>query len=502
MQEHSRSKWDTQSSFRLPIKPTNLLDAWSKFAGVLACYNATESGIALVSAADYSPIYNIVPLTLQEEPKGVPILSWNSDSTLAVLFPSLLLVLQLEWPSPSQTLVTLKHKSVFPLKRTMNSLHWINSELLAVWNNSQLMVVNVSKESILISSEEGVSAISSFTDAATGGPVLLVASTNFMRIVELRTLHATKHLTDYSVSAMTYGNSSTMYGIGTSPNMLWPASEFIDISSEVSPMASLLSVGSSPAHTASSKPTISLIQFGSSNPSDMLQLDWEAPFSPPNSIDHLVLDTSLHQLAFNKSASATVYLWKLALPGAKLDHNARLAQITLGSSTTRILGLAFSSPVEMERSRPYTQGEPRETYLYALVGELATNSSIAFLPSNREYCDIELVRIKLLSHGEHDVDVTPIKTTGTLQESSLMHDLKSQLRRMAMEEVKVEDTPYQPLVQQSNPHASDSLLLQLSQQMQMMNSKIDAILANQQSLESRVDKLSVDFQSFVSTSRK
>lgn len=502
MQEHSRSKWDTQSSFRLPIKPTNLMDAWSKFAGVLACFNAAECGISFVSAADYTTVYKTIPLSLPEEPKGVPILSWSSNSTLGILFPSLLLILQLEWSSASQNRVTLKRKSDFPLKRSMNSLHWVNSDLLAIWNNSQFMVLSLAKQSVVVSSEEAVSSISSFIDPSSEEPTLLVASTNLMRLIKLRTLRASKHLTDHTISSMAYNNSNTMYGIGISPNLLWPASEFIDISTEISPMASLLSVGASPAHSASSKPTISLIQFRSTTPSKMLQLDWEAPFSPPTSIDHLIFDTELNQLVFSKSASATVYLWKIAHPGAGLDHNARIAQLTLGSSKTRILGLTFSNSSTMEKSQPSSNGEPQETYLYALVGELTSDLSIAFLPSNRDYCNIELVKIKLVSHGDPELDMTPLKMPSAPQEPRLMDDLKTQLRRMAMEEVEMEDSFNQPLVPPKSTFSTESLLLQLTQQMQVMNSKIDSILSNQHALESRVEKLSEDFHSFVSTSKE
>ena len=234
----------------------------------------------------------------------------------------------------------------------------------------------------------------------------------------------------------------------------------------------------------------------------MLQLDWEAPFSPPTSIDHLIFDTELNQLVFSKSASATVYLWKIAHPGAGLDHNARIAQLTLGSSKTRILGLTFSNSSTMEKSQPSSNGEPQETYLYALVGELTSDLSIAFLPSNRDYCNIELVKIKLVSHGDPELDMTPLKMPSAPQEPRLMDDLKTQLRRMAMEEVEMEDSFNQPLVPPKSTFSTESLLLQLTQQMQVMNSKIDSILSNQHALESRVEKLSEDFHSFVSTSKE
>lgn len=489
MQEHGRTKWNSEATFRLPSRPTNLLAAWHRQVRFLASYNASNTSVFLASVVDFEPIQATLPLILPEDVTGVPIVSWGSATTLALLFPSLLIAIQLD---ESQRTLKAKDITNIPLRRNPNALHWINPTFLVLWNNSHFSLVNIEKKAIVIASEASVTSVSSFIDNQTNRPVLLVAGHHHMKRIELASLQTTDIVTDLPMASMIWNGNRTIYGVATGHSQIWPTSEAIEIPSDSSPMAALLSIGALSAQSSPRRSKLTLVQFDASSPAEMIQLDWEAPFSPPNSIENLVVDDDGGQLAFSAPTSPTVFLWKTPPQAGSLARKARIAQIDIGTSNTRILGLKFARSAD---TAVLTSPRESKLYLYALVGEIASNLLASFLPSTRDFCSIELVCIQIPEYQPHTGELDEASS----DEPSMLTDLKSQLLKMAMEDTMAEDDYSMPFMAQNQADSSQSLLLQLAQQMQMMNSKIDTILSQQQALDSRVTKLSSDLNSFMST---
>lgn len=486
MEEVSRWKWNTESTFRLPTRPLNLFQAYSDFGKVLAVFNRAKSCICFHSLLDYSPCFIEVPITLPEDVLGVPILSWNAATSLALIFPSFALVLDFTWPSSPISSVTLHNTHLIALGSSPNSIHWMNKHHFIVWNNSHFSLVSLDKNSVILASCQPVTSVSSFTDELTGSSALFIANERLLTRIEFPSLQTTKFVLDYPISHMAYKGDLIMYAYTNNPAKMWPSSEFTEVSTSTSVMTSLLSVGASLAEASTNASISSIVEFSTSNPTSM-KLHAENDLPPPSSIDHFIVGSSTNYIAVNASASSSVYFWDLT-PRSNAQSSF-LEKLTLAPSNTRILGLKLAKVCDIEGDTC------SDTRLYVLVGEIVPDPMATFMASNRDFNNLQMISFKIPATKESNV-------TSVLPESDPLAEIKSRLFSLAMEEAMAGDDLELPIVYDTPAESSPTKLKELETQIQTMNTKIDLILSNQNTIISSILKMSSDLQALSNNQQK
>lgn len=496
-----RWKWDTNSILRLSNSPTNLLASWSPVVKAFVVYNEPKQCLSFHSLVDYSSVYSNVEVIAPSKLTGAPIMRWNSGASLAALFSSYLLLLHFEKPSNGLKVnLELKTKTRITLPKNHTMVQWINDRFLVSWNKSHLCILDASISDISFELETPISSITSFKHPETGDPTVVCASERLVQFINISTLATTKHLLDDPLSSIVYNGSGTILSFKSTPANMWPTSETALEMNPISPLASLLSIGAQHAAIASSSPNTTLISLGVVPPYETRRLLWNAKFSAPSSIDHLTYSTGAQRLYYCDSTSPTIYCCDI---NPTDSDQLECERLNLESPSARILGLLVCRHNEVPTGKLPNADDG--FHMFALLGERVDNNLNFALPSHREYINLEIVDIKL--------GINPIATTskpvasllsagrgsGERQEnkSLFMTDLKAQLLQMAMEDAQVEEeeliVPNTTLPDLNNGASHE--LSTISQQMAILMSKMDSMLASQQILETRLDELSMEVRS-------